>query len=270
MGLGTHNLAAFTFCPEDGEVISPCSSILVTVQRRRRKICYSPVSGVLEPDCVRGQFTSTLSLLIIVYPQTVADWQDQLEDVTNQGHTALSGYRKHARQSDLQHAIELFDHALNICPTDHLCRAAAQSNLAMAKFIHCWVDDADPFLDVPLDLYRNALSARPLGHPDRPSTLIQLAIVHLRRFEKRRHEDDAAQVETLLREAVDLTSPGSHEKRAVVTLLDVRARQEKNPAVPTTLATPLPSLIRFEQLGDISVRPHQPDHLDSPVSVTSS
>ncbi|KAI9455287.1 TPR-like protein [Boletus coccyginus] len=99
----------------------------------------------------------------------------------------------------------------------------------MAKFIHCWVNDTDLTLDAPLTLYRNALAARPVGHPDRPSTLIQLAVVHLAAFGKRRHEVDAAQVEALLHEAMDLTSAENHENRAAIFILQLHAGHRISP-----------------------------------------
>jgi hypothetical protein len=54
--------------------------------------------------------------------------------------------------------------------------------MATAKFIYCQVDDSDLSLNVPLRLYRDALAAHPVGQLDRPSTLIQLAVVHFARF----------------------------------------------------------------------------------------
>ncbi|KAF8138935.1 hypothetical protein EV363DRAFT_1093795, partial [Boletus edulis] len=88
----------------------------------------------------------------------------------------------------------------------HRVRTAAQSNLAMAKFILCQVEGRDDPFEDPLELYRNALAARPVGHVDRPSTLIQLAVVHFARFAKRRDEVEAVQADGLLREAMELCS----------------------------------------------------------------
>lgn len=83
--------------------------------------------------------------------------------------------------------------------------------MAMAKLIRYRVDDTDRPLDVPPTLFRNALASCPVGHPDRPSTLIQLAGVHSAWFKKWRDEVDAAQAETFLREVMDLGSADSHE-----------------------------------------------------------
>ena len=93
----------------------------------------------------------------------------------------------------------------------------------MAKFIHCRVEDTDASLDVPLSLYCNALVARPVGHVDRPSTLIQLAAVHFVRLEKRRDEVERAHAEALLHEAMELSSTDSHDKRAATFVLQLHA-----------------------------------------------
>ena len=93
----------------------------------------------------------------------------------------------------------------------------------MTKLIFCQVEDTDASLEVPLSLYRNALAARPVGHVDRPSTLIQLAAVHLARFEKRRDEVDGARGEALLHEAMELSSTESYEKRVATFVLRLHA-----------------------------------------------
>jgi hypothetical protein len=51
-GMGTHTIAAFTLFPEDGDVVSPCSSILVAVTRRQCENSDSSASRVLGPHCV--------------------------------------------------------------------------------------------------------------------------------------------------------------------------------------------------------------------------
>ena len=94
----------------------------------------------------------------------------------------------------------------------------------MAKFILYQVKDTDVSLEVPLDLCRNALSARPVGHVDRPSTLILLAAMHFARFEKRRDKVEGARGEALLHEAMELSSTESHEKRAATFVLELHAR----------------------------------------------
>ena len=115
-------------------------------------------------------------MLIFVHPQSTTDSQGELENATNKGHSALSRYRKHGEKQDLEYSVAEFERALLVCPPNYPCRAAAQSNLATAKFTLWQVEDGD--LVVPLGLYHDALAARPTGHPDRPCTLIRLAAVY--------------------------------------------------------------------------------------------
>jgi tetratricopeptide (TPR) repeat protein len=96
----------------------------------------------------------------------------------------------------------------------------------MANFIHSQVADINPSFDVPLALYRNVLAARPVGHLDRPSTLVQLAVVHFARFEKRRDGVDAAHAQTMLHEVTTLGSAESHENRAATFLLQLQAERD--------------------------------------------
>lgn len=107
---------------------------------------------------------------------------------------------------------------LDICPLDHPCHAVAQSNLATANLIHYQVYDIDASFDVPLTLYHNTLAACAVGHPDRPSMLIQLAAV----FKKQRDEVDAAHVEVFLQEVMDLSSTESHENQIAIIMLQLR------------------------------------------------
>ncbi|KAF8142107.1 TPR-like protein [Boletus edulis] len=201
----------FTLFPKNGDIVSPCSSILVTVKQRNGESSDSSASRVLGPIC---STTETLN---------------ELEDATNHGHSALSRYRKHGEKRDLEHSVAEFERALNNCPVDHPCRAAAQSNLAMAKLILCRVKDTIASLEIPIRLCRDALAARPVGHTDRPSTLVQLAAVHLARFEKQRDNVDGAQVETLLHEAMELSATDSDENRAVSVMLELYAGHRFGP-----------------------------------------
>ena len=152
-----------------------------------------------------------------MYGQSTMNSQGELESATNKGHSALSCYWKQGERRDLERSIEEFKWALSICPKNHPCRAAAQSNLAMAEFILCQVEDKEA--ELPIDLYRNALGARPASHVDRPSTLIQLAIVHFARSQKSRDGVDGAQAEALLQEAMKLSSADSHENQVAAFIL---------------------------------------------------
>ncbi|KAI9463452.1 TPR-like protein [Boletus coccyginus] len=241
----------FTFPPIDGDVVSPCSSILVTTKHWKSESQDSSALKVLAPH---GSTTESL---------------DKLEDATNQGHRALSRYRKHGEKRDLEHSFEQFESALSFCPLDHPCIAAAQSNLAMAKFILCQLEGTNASFDVPLDMYRNALAARPVNHLDRPSTLFQLAVVHFARFGKERDEIERARAEALLHEATELSTTDSHENSAATFVLQLHARRradairtdgqssaEQDSAARSVVRDPSMSgdqlLDRFERLGDLT------------------
>ena len=66
--LGTHTITAFTLFPEDGDVVSPCSSILVAVKRRNCESSDPSASRVLGPHCVSRRLVSIRSSLISVCP----------------------------------------------------------------------------------------------------------------------------------------------------------------------------------------------------------
>ncbi|KAF8436638.1 CHAT domain-containing protein [Boletus edulis BED1] len=207
----------FTFFPKNGDIVSSCSSILVTVKRRKGESSDSSPSTVLGP---LGSITTA---------------RNELEDTTNHGHSALSRYRKHGGKPDLERSVAEFEWVLNHCPVDHPCRAVAQSNLAMAKLILCQVEDMVTSLEIPIHMYRDALAARPVGHTGRPSTLVQLAAVHLARLEKQKNNFDGARVEALLHEASELSSTDSHENRAVSFMVQLYAGHRAGPDHATDL-----------------------------------
>ncbi|KAF8139602.1 TPR-like protein [Boletus edulis] len=122
---------------------------------------------------------------------------------------------------NLERSINQFDRALGICPLDHPCLATAQANLAQAKLILSQVEGVS--LEAPLDLYRNALAARPVGHLDRPSNLIQLAAVHYARFREQRDEIERTRAEEFLREAMELSCTESHQHRSASFILKLQA-----------------------------------------------
>jgi len=136
-------------------------------------------------------------------------------------------YREYGERHDLERSIEQFELALTVCPMDHPCLAATQSNLGMAKFIHCRVEDTNASLGVPLGLYRNALAARPVGHLDRPSTLFQLALVHFAVFGK--DEVERARVEALLHETIELGTTDIHVNRAATLVLQLHSVRRGDP-----------------------------------------
>ena len=66
--LGIHTMAAFTFFPKNGDVVSPCSSILVTVEQQKCDSSDSLGSRVLGPHSVSSRLVSTQSSLISLCP----------------------------------------------------------------------------------------------------------------------------------------------------------------------------------------------------------
>ena len=104
-----------------------------------------------------------------------------------------------------------------------MTRAAALSNLAMAKFIFCQLDGTAASLEIPLNLYRDVLHKRPTGHMDRPSTLIQFAVVSFAKYDRSKDQIEGARCEALLRQAPDLSSGESHENRIAMSMLQLRA-----------------------------------------------
>ena len=78
-------------------------------------------------------------------------------------------------------------------------------------------------------MYHNALAACPVGHVDRPSTLIRLAVVHFARLERGGDEVEIARAEALLHEAIELCSAESHENRAATFILQLHAEHRVGP-----------------------------------------
>jgi hypothetical protein len=87
---------------------------------------------------------------------------------------------------------------------DHPYRPAALFNLATAKFVSCQADGRHLDLDIPINLFQDALDLRPTDHPDRAITQLHLAIALLSRFAKRGSQTDADAAKELLREVFDV------------------------------------------------------------------
>ena len=58
MGLGTDTITAFSLSPKDGDVVSSCSSILVTTKRQKCGNGDSSMSRVVDPQCVSRRTVS--------------------------------------------------------------------------------------------------------------------------------------------------------------------------------------------------------------------
>ncbi|KAF8119637.1 hypothetical protein EV363DRAFT_1496167 [Boletus edulis] len=96
----------FIFFPKDGDIVSPCSSIVLIVERRDGQSSDSLVSRVLDSFC------------------STTDAPDELEDVTNHGHITLS-----------------LTGSMGKDETWSILLQTAQSNLAIAKLILCQIDN---------------------------------------------------------------------------------------------------------------------------------
>src|ERR1700676_1956310 len=113
-----------------------------------------------------------------------------LEQLTDDGHRALLHYRQRQDQMDLDTAIQTFERVQEICPIDHPHRSAVLFNLANAKFIDCQANNRYLDLDVPIGLCRNALRLRSTNHPDHYTTVLELGLALLARFQRRGFEFD--------------------------------------------------------------------------------
>ncbi|KAF8549065.1 hypothetical protein OG21DRAFT_1488841 [Imleria badia] len=185
------NTRLITFSPTEGE-LSPCSSLLITMER--------------QPSHDSG-----------AAPDHDADfgWEEssELAQLTDQGHSALLRYRDDPRKEHVTASVGYFEHALSICPNDHRCYAVALCNLGRAHFIQCQINRSME-LSTTISYYREALELRPVGHPDRPGTLLRLAEVLLYCYGKVGFEEFPGEIVTLASEVQACCSEDSHECRA--------------------------------------------------------
>ncbi|KAG2751843.1 hypothetical protein P692DRAFT_201853098 [Suillus brevipes Sb2] len=194
------NSHPIVFQPEQGEVVSPCTSLFMTLEQRL-------------PDEKDAAVLCSLNTL-------AAGDMDALMLRTDAGHGLLARYRRMQNRRDLDQSINHFEHALDICPMDHPCRPAALFNLATAKLINCQANETYPDLDIPISVFQDALRLRPTGHPDRPITQLHLAIVLLSRFAKRGFQADVDAAEELLSEVLDVCHANSHIRRAALLAIE--------------------------------------------------
>ncbi|KAG1799027.1 CHAT domain-containing protein [Suillus plorans] len=191
------------FQPKQGEVISPCTSLFMTLEQRLSD----------ENDTAVRPLTTLKSRDM-----------DALALKTDAGHRLLARYRRTQNNGDLDQSIKHFERASDLCPEDHPCRPAALFNLATAKFIHCQANGTYLDLDIPINLLQDALYLRPTGHPDRPVTQLHLAIVLLSCFKKRRFEGDAHAAAELLSDVLFICHADSHIHRAAFLAFKTFAR----------------------------------------------
>ncbi|KAG2151666.1 CHAT domain-containing protein [Suillus bovinus] len=188
------------FQPKQGEVVSACTSLFMTVEQR---LSNQNDAGVLCP-----------------LPTLTSRDVDTLALKTDAGHRLLTRYRRMQNSGDLDQSIKHFERASDLCPMDHSYRPAALFNLATAKFIGCQANRTYLDLDIPISLFQDALDLRPTGHADRPITQLHLAVALLFRFAKRGFQIDADAAKKLLSEVLDVCHANSHIYRAAFITLE--------------------------------------------------
>ncbi|KAG1799047.1 CHAT domain-containing protein [Suillus plorans] len=191
------------FQPKQGEVVSACTSLFMTVEQRlsdkKDSAVFCPLTTLTSRD------------------------MDALALKTDAGHRLLARHRRTQNGSDLDQSIKHFERASDLCPMDHPYRSAALFNLATANFVSCQADGRYLDLDAPITLFQDALDLRPTGHLDRTVTQLHLAIALLSRFAKRGVQTDADAAEELLNEVLDVCHANSHIYRAALIAIETSA-----------------------------------------------
>ncbi|KAG1777451.1 hypothetical protein EV702DRAFT_1027714 [Suillus placidus] len=240
------------FQPKQREVVSSCTSLFITVERRSD----GNDSAVLRP------LTTLMS--------------DDMRAVllrTDAGHRLLARYRRTQICRDLDQSINHFERASDLCPMDHPYRPAALFNLATAKFVSCQTN-AYRGLDITISLFQDALDLRPTGHPERPVTQLHLAISLLSRFVKRGFQTDADTAEELLSEVLDACHANSHIHRAALLTIETSALHPAGNTDASNLGQERPAAsilpLSLDQLADRAercLRIDDPHTLDEVISL---
>ncbi|KAG1736966.1 TPR-like protein [Suillus lakei] len=191
------------FQPKQEEVVSPCTSLFVTVEQR---LSDENDAAVLCP--LTTLMSSEMDALVLR---------------TDAGHGLLARYRRTQNNRDLGQSINHFERASDLCPMGNPYRPAALFNLATAKFVSCQADGRYLDLDLSISLFQDALDLRPTGHPDRTVTQFHLAIALLSRFAKRGFQTDVDKAEELLNEVLDVCHVDSHIHRAALLAIEASA-----------------------------------------------
>ncbi|KAG1783413.1 CHAT domain-containing protein [Suillus placidus] len=191
------------FQPKQEEVVSACTSLLMTLEQR---LSDKNDAAVLCP------LTTLMS-----------DDMRALLLRTDAGHGLLARYRRMRNHRDLDQSINHFECALDLCSMNHPYRPAALFNLATAKFLSCQADGTYLDLDIPINLFQDALDLRPTDHPDRAVTQLHLAIALLARFAKWGYQTDADAAEESLSEVLDVCPANSHIYRAALIAIETSA-----------------------------------------------
>ncbi|KAG1764143.1 hypothetical protein EDD22DRAFT_1019905 [Suillus occidentalis] len=156
------------FQPMQGEVVSPCTSLFMTLEQRPSD----------EKDVAVLCSLSTLA----------SGEMDALMLRTDAGHSLLARYRRMQNSSDLDQSINHFEHALDICPMDaldlrptgHPDRPITQLHLATAMLsrfakrgFQTDVDAAEELLSEVLDVCHTS------SHIHRAALLVrQTSVLH--------------------------------------------------------------------------------------------
>ncbi|KAG2337380.1 hypothetical protein BDR05DRAFT_993055 [Suillus weaverae] len=193
------------FQPKQEEVVSACSSLLITLEQRLSGENDAAVLGPLTTPTSRDP--------------------DALALKTDAGHRLLARYRRTQNSRDIDQSINHFERASDLCPIDHPYHPAALFNLATAKFVSCQADGRrlDLDIDIPINLFQDALNLHPTDHPDRIVTQLHLAIALLSRFAKWGFQTDADAAEELLSEVLDVCHANSHIYRAALMAIETSA-----------------------------------------------
>ncbi|KIK42653.1 hypothetical protein CY34DRAFT_12255 [Suillus luteus UH-Slu-Lm8-n1] len=174
----SENSHPIVFQPMQGEVVSPCTSLFMTLEQR---------------------LSDEKDVAILCSLTTLASGEiDVLMLRTDAGHGLLARYCRMQNSSDLDQSINHFEHALDICPMGHPCRPAALFNLATEKFVNCQATETYLDFDSTISVFQDALDLRPTGHPDRSIMQLHLAIAMLSRFAKHGFQTDVDAAEELL------------------------------------------------------------------------
>ncbi|KAG1782278.1 CHAT domain-containing protein [Suillus placidus] len=191
------------FPPKQEEVVSACTSLLMTLEQR---LSDENDAAVLCP------LTTLMS-----------DDMRALVLRTDAGHGLLAQYRRMQNHRNLDQSINHFECALDLCSMNHPYRPAALFNLATAKFLSCQADGRHLDLDIPINLFQDALNLRPTDHPDQTVTQLHLAIALLSRFAKQGSQTDANAAQELLSEVLDACPTNSHIYRAALIVIESSA-----------------------------------------------
>ncbi|KAG1722691.1 CHAT domain-containing protein [Suillus paluster] len=247
------NSHSIIFQPKQGEVISSCTSLLMTTAQP----CHYEDDSLVHP----------------ITPPTPCDMGAFILK-TDGGHYFLARYRRTQNCRDLDRSVKHFECAVDFCPVDHPYRPAALFNLATAKLLSCQANGTYIALDIPTSLFEKALDMRPTGHPDRAITQLHLAIALLSRFAKWQSQTDANVAGELLNEVFDVCHANSHVYRAALlsteasALYSTRSTNANNVETEAQIAPMLPgSPNELARRANLCLERDDPHALDDVISL---